>query len=335
MFNLLISAILLLLPAERDSLLAEIPANAGFWEDVFDQYSGDTLSYIEHLFIVMPADDRNNMTSSILEDHVLGAMSTRNTWFNYLPDYIFLSYLLPCRISSEPLTSYRSALGAWLSRRVQSGETILEMAEAINDVISHTITLTGADNDAFILAPTQIIPIGQASREGRWVLLGASLRTMGIPARPVMGWFPGVDQNLYMWFDIWTGQEWHSLTSGMPPVQYVKAAIEYPSMQNITGNYRDTGTLLTTPLADFNEGGWGVDLLIPSGDDTTTIYNLSLSPFQQNSIELGIGEFLLRVQFSDGDEVIGTWLQKIVIKPDSTTRIDLSEAEYSITPLPR
>ena len=328
-------AILLISPAERDSLLAEIPANAGFWEEVFSQYSGDTLSYIEHIFVLIPADDRNNMTSSILEDHVLGAMSARNTWFNYLPDYIFLSYLLPCRICNEPLTSYRSSLGAWLGRRVQSGSTIVEMAEAINDVITHTITLTGASNDGFILAPTQIIPIGQASREGRWVLLGASLRTMGIPARPVMGWFPGVDQNLYMWFDIWTGQEWHPLTIGMPPVQYVKVAIEYPSMRNITGDYRDTGTLLTTPLVDFKEGGWDVDLLIPSGDDTTTIDNLSLNPFQQDSVELGSGEFLLRVQFSDGDEVVGTWLQNIVISVDSTTKIDLSEAEYSITPLPR
>lgn len=334
MFSLLMSVILLLLPAERDSLLAEIPANAGFWEEAFKQYSGDTLTCIEHLFISMPADDRNSMTTSILEDHVLGAMNSKNIWYNYLPDYIFLNYLLPCRISNEPLSSYRSALGAWLSRRVQSAETIPEMAEAINDVINHVITLTRTRSDGSVLSPTQIIPAEQGSLEEKWVLLGASLRTMGIPARPVAGWFPGVDRNLYFWFDIWTDQEWQTLSRGMPPVQYVKVAIEYPSMQNITGDYRDTGTLLTIPLVDFNEGGWTVDLLIPSGDDTTTIYNLSLNPFQRDSVELGAGEFLLRVQFSGGNNVIGTWLQNIIISADLTTEIDLSEAEYSITPLP-
>ncbi len=335
MVSIFISVILLLSPAERDSLLAEIAYNADFWEEVFTQYSGDTLSYSEYLFLTMPTEDREGMTAAILEDHVLGAMSTRNKWFDYLTDSIFLNYLLPFRIDNEPLSSYRSALGAWLGRRVQPGETVVEMAEEIRDVITHAITLTGYSNDGSVMTPTQIIPVGQASREGGWVLLGASLRTMGIPARPVQGWFPGVDRNLYLWFDIWTGEEWHSLSDGMPPVEYVKAAIEYPSMRNITGDYRNTGTLLTTPLMDFIEEGWSVQLLIPSGDDTTVIDNVNIDPFERVSTELGDGEFLLRVQFASRGEVIGTWHQSIVISTNSTTVINLTEAEYAMTPLPR
>ncbi len=334
MISIFVSVILLLSPAERDSLLLEIPHNAYFWEEVFSQYSGTTLSYLEHIFLSIPIEDRESMTSVILEDHVLGAMNTRNTWYVSLHDSILLPYLLPSRIANEPLSPYRSSLGAWLGRRVQPRETVVAMAEEIRDVINNAIALTGYDNDGSVLIPTQIIPVGQASREGRWILLGASLRTMGIPARPVKGWFPGVDRNLYRWFDIWTGEEWHSLTSGMPPVEYVKVAIEYPSMRNITGNYRDTGTLVTTPLVNFNEAGWNVELLVPAGDDTTTIDGLNINPFVWVSTELGAGEFLLRVQFSDRDVVIGTWVQNIMIYADSTTVIDLNEAEYSITPLP-
>ncbi|MCK4807580.1 MAG: hypothetical protein KAT09_08025 [Candidatus Aegiribacteria sp.] len=334
MVSIFISVILLLSPAERDSLLAEMSFNTGFWEEVFSQYSGDTLSYSEHLFLTIPKEDREGMTAVILEDHVLGAISTRNIWYDYLTNSIFLNYLLPFRIDNEPLSSYRSALGAWLSRRVQPGETAVVMAKEIQDVITHAITVTGYSYDGSVFTPTQIIPAGQASREGRWVLLGSSLRTMGIPARPVKGWFPGVDRNLYLWFDIWTGEEWYTLSTGIPPLEYVKAAIEFPSMRNITGNYRDTGTLLTTPLVDFTEGGWSVNLLIPSGDDTTTIDNVNIDPFERVSTELAAGEFLLRVQFSDRGEVVGTWLQNIVIYADSTTIIDLTEAEYAITPLP-
>lgn len=335
MVSIFISVILILSPAERDSLLAEMSYNAGFWREAFNQYSGDTLICYEHLFLTMPTEDREGMTATILEDHVFGAMETRDTWYEFLPDTIFLRYLLPFRIGYEPLSSYRSALGAWLGRRVQSRDTVLVMAQEIRDVINHAITLTGYSYDGSILIPTQIIPVGQASRQGRWALLGASLRTMGIPVRPVQGWFPGVDRNLYFWFDIWTGEEWFSLSDGMPPIEYVKAAIEHPSMRNITGDYRNTGTLLTTPLAGFIEEGWIVELLIPSGDDTTVVDNVYINPFERVSTELGAGEFLLRVQFSYMGEITGTWLQNIVIYADSTTIINLTEVEYALTPLPR
>lgn len=334
MVNILISVILLLSPAERDSLLAEMPFNAGFWDEALGQYSGDTLFCVESLFLTMSPEDRQNMTATILEDHVLNALSARNSWYDVLPDSIFMNYVLPFRIDNEPLSSYRSTLGAWLGRRVQPGETAIAMTEEIMNVITQTITLTGYTNDVPVLAPTHIIPSGQASREGRWILLGASLRTFGIPARPVKGWFPGVDRNLYLWFDIWTGDEWYSFSSGIPPLDYVKVAIEHPSMENITGDYRNTGTLLTNPLVDFIEEGWSVNLMLPSGDDSTVIDNVYINPFESVSTELGTGEFLLRVQFSIGDELIGEWLQSIMISADSTTVIDLTEAEYALTPMP-
>jgi len=335
MVSVFISVILLLSPAERDSLLDEMSYNAGFWEEAFTQYSGDTLICYEYLFLAMAIEDREGMTAAILEDHVFGAMEARERWYEFLPDSIFHTYLLPFRIHNEPLSSYRSALGAWLGRRVQSRETAVSMAEEINDVITHAITLSGSGNDGSVLTPTQVIPGGQASREERWILLGASLRTMGIPARPVRGWFPGVDRNLYQWFNIWTGEEWYSLSSGMPPLEYVKVVIEHPSMRNITGNYRDTGILITTPLSDFIDEGWSVELLIQSGDDTTVIDNVYINPFERVSTELGAGEFLLRVQFSYMGEVTGTWHQNIAINADLSTVINLAEAKYAITALPR
>ena len=86
---------------------------------------------------------------------------------------------------------------------------------------------------------------------------------------------------------------------------------------------------------DYIEEGWSVELLIPSGEDSTVIDNVYIDPFETVSTELGTGEFLLRVQFSSRGEVIGEWLQDIVITADSTTVIYLTEAEYTITPLPR
>jgi len=334
MISILISVILLLSPAEQDSLLAGIETNAAFWEEALDQYSGETLTHLEYLLVTMQPDDREAMSSALLEDHLLSALIAKDDWYDSLPDSIFRLYLLPFRVWDEPLSSYRSSLEGWLSRRLQPGETPLEMAEAIKDVINHNILLTGEGFDDFHPTPTQIIPLGQTSRDGMWILLGSSLRTMGIPARPVWGWFPGVDRNFYMWFDIWTGEEWQPLYNDMPPLEYVKAAVEYPSMRNITGEYRTTGSLVTTPLGDFTEGDWIVELLIPSGEDTTVIESLQLTPFSRDSVELGTGEFLLRVQFFEEDSVIGSWIQNVVIYPDSSTLVELSEAQYSIIILP-
>ena len=334
MATIFISIFLILLPAERDSILAEMPINAAFWEEALSHYSGDTLTYCESLFLTISPEDRGSMTGAILEDHLLNAMNTRYSWYEDLPDSIFINYLLPFRIDNEPLSSYRSTLKAWIGRRVQPWETAVAMAEGIRGVITQAIALTGHSDDGLMLTPTQIIPSGQASREGRWILLGASLRTFGIPVRPVKGWFPGVDRNLYLWFDIWTDDGWYTLASGAPPLEYLKAAIEHPSFRNITGDYRSTGILITTPFVDSIEDGWSVELLIPSGDDSTVINDIHINPYERVSTELGTGEFVLRVEFSSMDEVVGEWLQGIVISADSITVIDLTEAEYAITPLP-
>ena len=335
MVTIFISLVLMLSPAERDSILAEMPINAAFWEEALSQYSWDTLTYCESIFLTISPEDRGSMTAAILEDHLLNSMNTRYSWYDDLPDSIFIHYLLPFRIDKEPLSSYRSTLEAWIGRRVQPGETAVAMADGIRAVITQAITLTGYSDDDLILTPTQIIPSGQASREGRWILLGASLRTFGIPVRSVKGWFPGVDRNLYLWFDIWTDDGWYTLSSGTPPLEYLKAAIEHPSLRNITGDYRSTGILLTLPFVDYIEDGWSVDLLIPSGDDSTVIDAIHIDPYERVSTELGTGEFVLRVEFSSMDEVVGEWLQGIVISADSITVIDLTEAEYAITPLPR
>jgi len=329
---ILISVILLLSPAEIDSILSENPANAAFWDSTFQQYSGDTLNCIEHLFLVIPDEDRDSMTAAVLSDHVMGALGSRAAWSRDLEESIFLNYLLEYRISDEPLSSYRSALTGWLERRTQTRPTPYETAESITEVVVSNIALVSSGG--MPMSPTQIIPVGQASREGRWVLLCAAMRSMGIPVRPVVGWFPGADRNLYRWMDIWTGEEWQPLTRGVPPLQYVKAAVEYPSMENVTSEYRDTGTLVLNPLTDPNQG-WVVELQIPSGEDTVSIEGIDLDPFRNETVQLGAGQFILSTSFYQDDELIGRYAQDIIVSADSSTTIDLTEAQYEIVPLPR
>lgn len=331
MASILISVLLLLTPAERDSILADHPSGSEAWQDMYQLYSGDTLIYLDHLLLTVSDEDMDSMTTSILSDHLLGALSSRNRWFDTLQDPVFRAYLLQFRIADEPLSAYRSALAGWLDRRLQVAPDIFDTASRIVDVVTANITLTGSSGQP--MAPTQIIPVGQASQEGRWILTCACMRSLGIPVRPVKGWFPGADRNLYRWMDVWTGDGWQPLTRGMPPIQYVKVAVEYPSMDNITSEYRDTGNLVLQPLVD-RLPGWSVELMIPSGEDTVSISGLALDPFRRNDIELGAGEFLLRVRYRQEGELIGNWQQTISITPEETTTIDLTEAQYAIVPLP-
>ncbi len=333
MLSIILSALIMLTPAQRDSILSQHPDNAAFWEEIFREYSGDTLEYADYLFLSMPEADRDSMNLSIITDHLMGALSTRDIWYSSLPDSVFLPYLLQYRIADEPLSSYRSALQAWLQRRMEEKATPLETAQSILSVVMTNIRAVASSGNA-PLTPTQIIPIGQASREGRWILLCSAMRSMGIPVRPVKGWFPGTDRNLYRWEEIWDGSQWQPLTEGMPPLQYVKVAVEYPDMRNITGRYRDTGTLVTEPITDQNPG-WEAELMIPSGDDTVSITGIHIDPFQSSNVELGAGEFILRVRFMQGGQLIGTSLQNITITQGETSVVYLTEAQYDIVPLPR
>ena len=304
MVSVFFSALLLITPAQRDSLLSDIPGNAHVWREAFETYSGDTLQSAEFLFASIDRDDRAVITTAVLNDHLLSAMESRNRWYQDLPDSVFHNYLLSYRIADEPLSSYRSALSAWLDRRVQIKPGVLEMAEEIQSVISRNIDVVSAADDVASPSPTQVLPFGQASEKGIWILQAACMRSMGIPVRPVKGWFPGVDRNVYYWLDVWTPEGWHTLRDGIPSLNYVKVAVEYPSMENITYSYRPSGTLVCQPLVDFQEG-WLAELMIPSGDDTVTVGGIELDPFNPDTVELGPGEFILRVTFFNADEILG------------------------------
>lgn len=334
MISILLSMLVLLSPAERDSLLAQYPANRDFWEETLQAYSGDTLTLVEEIFLSMPAPDRGRMTTEVFTDHLTGALTNRNRWYSELPDSIFMPYLLDYRISDEPLSSYRSALSAWLQRRVQVKATAPEMAEEIRRVISNQIDINPSFNEFELPSPTQIIPVQQASREGRWVLITAALRSMGIPARPIKGWFPGADRNLYLWDEIWDGEQWVPIMQGIPPLDYLKVAVEYPSLENITADYRNTGTLTLLPIAEYTETGWIAYLQIPSGDDTISVDGIVLNPFEENSFDLGPGEFIVTVDFERGDELVGSWSTSVIISENSISTVDMNQAQYSIVPLP-
>ncbi len=332
MSGLVLSALLLLSPSERDSILKVYPENAGFWREALTKYSGDTLSCVEYLFLTIPDEDRDEMTFPVLEDHVFGTLATRNNFYDDLPLQVFYEYLLKYRISDEPLSAYRYPLSAWLERRLVMQPTPYETAREIAAIIRSNIALTDETGEK-PMAPTQVIPLGRASAEERWILTCAAFRAVGIPSRPVLGWFPGVEKNLYRWIDVWTGEEWQPVTVGMPPVKYVKVAFEYPSRKNITAEYRDTGTLVLMPIVN-TVPGWMAELAIPSGEDTVPITSVTLNPFRVNELELGSGEFLLRVYFKRNGELVGSWVKSVYVPARADTTVDLKEAQYEILPLP-
>ena len=333
MICLFLSTLLLITPAQRDSLLSNIPGNAHIWRNAFETYSEDTLKSAEFLFASIQRDDRAVITTAVLNDHLLSAMESRSRWYQDLPDSIFHRYLVSYRIADEPLSSYRSALSAWLARRVQIKPGVVEMAEEIQSVIFRNIDVVTAADGAASPSPTQILPFGQASEEGIWILEAACMRSMGIPVRPVKGWFPGVDRNVFYWLDVWTPDGWYTLLEGIPSLDYVKVAVEYPSMENVTGAYRTTGTLAFQPLVDFQEG-WLAELMVISGDDSVAVDGINIDPFDPDTLELGPGEYIVRVTSFSADEILGRWADNAVISANSITDFDLNQAQYSITPLP-
>lgn len=329
MENLIITVLLLIFPSERDSILAEIPGNAGLWMELFRIDSGETLEHTEYLFKTMTRTDREDMTLEILEDHVFGAEESRDIMYDSMPDSIFFRYLLQYRIRKEPLSSYRTVLSTWWNNRLDECDDPADIATLVDYIIENSFLEKDCASLQAFSDPLSVLETGAGSREELWILTGASLRSLGFAVRPVKGWFAG-NEGLLMWFDIWTDTGW--LIPGA--FENLRLAVEYPSAENVTWRYTDTGILKTLPLGNFIEENWNVTLLVPSEYDTLKLDEVEMSPFEPDSVSLGAGPLLVQVSFTHDNGLVDTWLHRTRIVPDSITIVRLSEALYSIIPLP-
>ncbi|MBN1435175.1 transglutaminase domain-containing protein [Candidatus Fermentibacterales bacterium] len=327
---LLLALTLAITPAERDSLLEKTPGNEAFWAEVLELEDPYLLEAVETLFTQIARLDRLEMTEEVLMDHVLGAQHSRGLFYTDLPDSIFLPYLLHYRLDEEPVSAYRTRLSVFWQSRLPAGATLEETCRAVWAWMRENLELYEPEFMGGVAAPGDVIGAGGGTEREWRVLLGASLKALGIAARPVQGCFGGPDGGLYRWLEVWDGGSWEPFVTELDSLpgafEGLAMAICFTDEVDLTGEYVPTGTLVIEGLPDTLPGDWSLGIAVPrSGALEPLDWSLS-DPLATDSAELGVGEYLVQLGLRKQSGAVLLWVGRVELSAGRTTRLCLSWA---------
>ena len=294
---------------------------------------------MEFLLARSPRSDSREPAYSLLLENCELALLTRELlpWGSVIPDSIFLRYVLPARVSQEPLTRWRPVFM----------QHVLPLVQGVNDLEEAVLIISDWSDSLTDYRPTQLrdqSPIvtwssGIGRCEELTVFFMDALRSVGIPCRQVYTpWWLTVDGN-HAWPEVWTPEGWKCLEhvsteSRLPRENWfteraaasalilamvcdsVDGAVRYSSGVSflpVTSSYARTGLL---EIADDSAEVW------------VNVFNygaprriLALSP-PVREVELGAGSYLLTWGWP-----VRTSLVEIV--PGDTTSFSPQESEAS------
>jgi hypothetical protein len=339
MHALIYCAVLSLTPTERDSILAETQGNEQFWLEILGSTDGEILKEIEYLLETIPRLDRLEMTEAALMDHVLGAIDSRDIFYENLSDSLFRQCLVQYRIDEEPVTPYRSSLCSfWATRLAPEGAAVYATAEEITSWIDSNMEVHDYDYLGGIGDPVSVLHAGGGTLRELRILLCASLKSLGIASRPVQGWFSGREGGSRRWIEIWDGSEWIPLASASDsiPEDWEGLALALVPTDEIfvTASYVPTVLLTTQPIPDAQGEEWTATLSIPIEGMLMPLDWIWFDTTEPDTIRVGPGPYILMVSFRRPSGAVDLWLDEFTVLPGDTLLLELSRALYSIVPLP-
>ncbi|MFO7948851.1 MAG: transglutaminase domain-containing protein [Candidatus Fermentibacteraceae bacterium] len=296
--------------AEVDSLLAETQGNAEMWSDYLAEAGGDTLECALYLLRKVPRLDRLEMTPEALDDHILGALAHRGS----MPDSVFLECLLWYRVSREPVTAYRERLAAfWTHRGVEGPEDLSRWMAANLDTIPREF-LGGMQ------PPAGVLESGAGTGAELQVLLVASLRSLGWPARVVKGWFAGPEGGERSWAEVWMEGEWQAVDP--PGMEGLVLAVEESHGIPLTSEHVSTGSLVTVPPQW--EGDFRISLSLPVRGRWLPLDWAVPAAEGPDTLVLGEGELLVMLTRRLPAGGVGVWHRFVQVEAGTTVPVDFS-----------
>lgn len=166
------------------------------------------------LLSAMPDVDLVNLKSDDVISYfdALGKNLDRVSWKGKIDDFLFSYYILPYRVSQEPLENFTHIYGDTLYSIVRDAKDMKEAALRINEWVFTKMKYEPTarwDQNALIT-----IRRGIGRCEEMAILCIKALRTVCIPARDVYTpWWPFTNSN-HAWVEVWLDGEWHALGGG-------------------------------------------------------------------------------------------------------------------------
>jgi len=182
------------------------------WRDSCDT---EAAAAFDFLFAWLPPSDLAAWRADQVISDVRLALKTRQEapWRDEIDDALFTTYVLPHRVSQEPIQPWRRELHELLWDRVK-GKTLREAALEVNRFCREHATFKGSSfRDQ---GPLTTMERGIGRCEEEMIFFASAARSVGIPARQCFTPYWMANDNNHAWNEVWTGDGWHYLGACEP-----------------------------------------------------------------------------------------------------------------------
>ncbi len=183
--------------------------NANDLKSLLKTQSGDTLSALQFLLENCSSTDLAVLTSDFLMENIRLAEKTKQFKYTNYPENIYQHFVLPYRVSQEPLENWRREFYPELKELVKDEENIEAAAILVNLWALEQMTYKpthGRDQ-----APLTTIKRGYGRCEEMMIIYIAAARSVGIPARPASVPYWNFTDSNHAWVEVWTPTGWKYL----------------------------------------------------------------------------------------------------------------------------
>lgn len=172
--------------------------------------------WIDFLLSSMPDVDLVNLKSDDFISYcdALDKNLQRVSWRKKINDFLFQYYILPHRVSQEPLENFTALYADTLYNLVEDVKDMRDAVLRINEWVFTQMKYEPTarwDQNAIIT-----IRRGFGRCEEMAILCIKALRAVSIPARKVYSpWWPFTNSN-HAWVEVWIDGKWYSIGGGEP-----------------------------------------------------------------------------------------------------------------------
>lgn len=311
-------------PSVRDSLLCRTEGNRETWEILLDSCTDDTLRCVEYLFTEISRLDRLEMTEEMLLEHVGEAIDSRGLFYDSIPDSLFLAHLVSYRIDLEPVSSYRKRLREfWAERLDLDPSDPVGAADSLRNRLSSLVEEIEHDFLGGIAAPLKTLETGMGTEREIRVLLGASLKSLGIAARPVQGWFREPEVSTRRWLEVWDGSSWLPMDYESETVPALAMATE--TAENLTPGYGPVGWIVIRPGSASVDSEATLYLSLAADRRLVPLDYIELDPLRADTVCLGEGDFVLQAARRLDSGPVRMRLRTVRVETQDTLLVDVSD----------
>jgi hypothetical protein len=164
---------------------------------------------VSFLVAEMPSADLATVEASFVLDTARLAREARERfpWGGGIPDEVYLHYVLPPRVSQEPLEPWRDYMFGELSKRLEGIESMKEAAVEVNRWCGERVGFKPTqrrDQGVF-----ETLASGYGRCEEMMIVHIAALRSVAIPARQAWTPYWATSDNNHAWTELWVDSDWH------------------------------------------------------------------------------------------------------------------------------